>query len=104
MKNTVNEEVKKELSRVIDKLKENARNGRLNVTINTVDIGFREQFDVLALLQYLGYNVKLKEKTYVIDLTTPLNKRSWLTGDFVKVANEHDNAETVRDLASVYNK
>lgn len=102
MKNNVNEEVKKELSRVIGELKENTKNGRLNVAIETVDIGFREQFDVLALLQHLGYGVKLNEKAYVIDLTKTINVRLWLTGDFIKVTNEYDNAETVRHLASIH--
>lgn len=95
-------EIKKEISKVIDKVKKELAKDRMKLAVPKGDLGFKEQFEVLAILQYLGYVVVEKENDYIIDLNRHAEQPLWLSDEDKDIANQFTNLRYVRRLSKQF--
>lgn len=90
------EVVRKELRRVIDKIRENVKEDRMSIEVVIGDIESEDERDILMILSYLGYVVRAKNNLYKIDLTKNETGIVRLPDDYVELASEHVYVETIR--------
>ena len=94
--------VREEIRRVIEEMKEYAKEDRMRMRIKRGDIGTDERNEVLLILRYLGYVVREKDNEYIIHLDKKVDKSMWLRLEQVILADNFPKAKEIRRLSKAY--
>lgn len=96
--------VREEIRRVIEEMKEYAKEDRMRMRIKRGDIGTDERNEVLLILRYLGYVIREKENEYIIYLDKQADTSMWLRLELVIMADKFPKAKKIRRLSKAYVK
>lgn len=96
--------VREEIRRVIEEMKEYAKEDRMRMRIKRGDIGTDERNEVLLILRYLGYVIREKENEYIIYLDRQADTSMMLRVEQISISNDFLKAKDIRSLSKAYVK
>lgn len=96
--------VREEIRRVIEEMKEYAKEDRMRMRIKRGDIGTDERNEVLLILRYLGYVIREKDNDYIIYLDRQADTSVSLRLEQIAISNDFLKAEDIRSLSKAYVK